>query len=184
MYVPSFQKVSLRAIEGSACLPAGRKQSPLESIGDCFVAQFAPSNVEALLAMTQGDGMRRNQAKLITCDACRGDCCTAIAVEIPKPRTAKDYEDVRWYLYHRGTHVYIDRDGDWIAEMALPCRHRDPRSGRCRIYAHRPPVCREAPQEECERNCEDARVRFRTAAEYDRWLGRRSRAHRRKHAAK
>ena len=111
-----------------------------------------------------------HQPKLITCDACRGDCCTGIAVEIPKPRSAKDYEDVRWYLYHEGTHVYIDRDGDWIAQMALPCGHRDPASGRCRIYARRPPVCREAKHAACERNFEDATVRFRTERDYDRWL--------------
>jgi hypothetical protein len=106
----------------------------------------------------------------ITCDSCRGDCCTGIALEIPKPRTKADYDDVRWYLYHEGTQVYIDLDGDWIAEMALACRQHDPASGLCRIYARRPPVCREAQHADCERNCEDARVRFRTVEEYDRWL--------------
>jgi Fe-S-cluster containining protein len=118
------------------------------------------------------------QEHLVTCDACRGDCCTGIAVEIPRPRTRKDYDDVRWYLYHEGMHVYIDRDGDWIAEMDLPCGQRDPGSGRCRIYARRPPVCREAQHAECERNAEDARVRFRTVEEYDRWLRSRRRKRR------
>ena len=108
--------------------------------------------------------------KFIGCDQCRGDCCTGIALEISKPRTKADFADIRWYLFHERTHVYIDRDGDWIAEMDLPCQHRDPKNGRCRIYETRPPICRNTRHAECERNIEDARVRFRTVEEYDLWL--------------
>jgi Fe-S-cluster containining protein len=112
---------------------------------------------------------------VITCDACHGLCCTGIALEIQKPRTKEEFADVRWYLFHQHTHVYVDRDGDWIAEMDLPCAHRDPKDGRCRIYAKRPPICRKAKHADCERNFEDARVRFRTVEEYDRWLKKRNR---------
>lgn len=110
---------------------------------------------------------------LIKCDECRGDCCDGMILEIPKPRTKKDYEDIRWYLYHERTHVYIDRDGDWMAEMHLPCRHRDAHGGKCRIYNRRPPMCREAGHDECEMNEDDAKVRFHTVKEYDAWLKRR-----------
>ena len=112
---------------------------------------------------------------LVTCDACRGDCCTGMAIQIPTPRSAKDFADIRWYLFHERTHVYIDRDGDWIVEMDLPCAHRDPATGACAIYEQRPPVCREALHAECERNREDAAVRFRSVAAYERWLGARRR---------
>jgi len=111
---------------------------------------------------------------LITCDSCKGDCCTGIALEIPTPRTKEDYEDIRWYLYHERTHVYIDHEGDWIAEMDLACGQRDPATGRCKIYRKRPPACRDAKLSECERNIDDAKVRFRTVEEYDGWLGRRA----------
>lgn len=107
---------------------------------------------------------------LTTCESCKGDCCTGMAIQVPTPRTKKDFEDTRWYLFHERTHLYIDRDGDWIAEIDLPCLNRDPDSGRCRIYAQRPPICREAKHAECERNFEDAKVRFRTVEEYDRWV--------------
>ncbi len=107
---------------------------------------------------------------LTTCESCKGDCCTGMALQIPTPRSRKDFEDTRWYLFHERTHLYIDRDGDWIAEIDLPCTHRDPESGRCRIYEKRPPICREAKHAECERNFEDARVRFRTLEQYDAWL--------------
>ncbi len=113
--------------------------------------------------------------KMITCNECKGDCCTGMALEIPRPRTKEDYADIRWYLFHERTHVYIDRDGDWIAEMDLPCRHRDPDTGRCAVYASRPPVCRKARHADCERNFDDARARFKTVEEYDRWLRKRSR---------
>jgi hypothetical protein len=94
-----------------------------------------------------------------------------MALEISKPRTREDYEDIRWYLYHEKTQVYIDTDGDWIAEIDVPCRYRDPRGGKCRIYgALRPPMCRKAKHADCEMNADDARVRFRTVKEYDAWL--------------
>jgi|GEM_PF-2624051 len=108
--------------------------------------------------------------KMVRCDSCKGDCCTGIVLDIPKPRSLEDFENIRWYLYHEKTHVYIDWDGDWVVEMDLPCTHRDKRTGRCRIYDSRPPACREASSAECERNRDDARVRFRTVADYDRWL--------------
>ncbi len=109
-------------------------------------------------------------AKTIPCAQCRGDCCTGMAVEIPTPKTRNDYLDIRWYLYHERTQVYIDHAGIWVIEMDLPCRHRDPRGGRCRIYAKRPPVCRQARPAHCEMNEDDALLRFRTVAEYDAWL--------------
>lgn len=108
---------------------------------------------------------------LVQCEDCRGDCCSGMAIEIPKPRTRQDYDDIRWYLYHERTHVYIDREGDWVAEIDVPCRHRDPLGGRCKIYGkRRPPMCRNAKHEDCEMNLEDARVRFLTVEDYDAWL--------------
>ena len=111
-----------------------------------------------------------SKSKLVGCDQCRGDCCAGMAVQIPTPLTEEDFENTRWYLYHERTHIYIDRDGDWIAEMDLPCMHRDPQTGQCRIYQQRPPICRQAKLEECEKNIEDALVRFRTMEDYDKWL--------------
>lgn len=128
--------------------------------------------------MSIEDFFMARRKELIKCDECRGYCCDGMILEIPKPRTKKDYEDIRWYLYHEGTHVYIDLEGDWMAEMGLPCKHRDPRGGRCRIYSRRPPMCRDASHAECEMNMEDARVRFRTVREYDAWLKGRKRRNR------
>ena len=113
------------------------------------------------------------KSRIVKCDECGGDCCDGLVLEIGKPRTKEDYEDVRWYLYHEKTHVYIDMDGDWMAEMDLPCIHRSGRGGRCKIYNKRPPVCREGAHSECELNFDDVKVRFRTVREYDAWLRKR-----------
>ena len=91
------------------------------------------------------------------------------------PQREKDFENVRWYLYHEKTHVYIDKDGDWMAEMDLPCVHRSGRGGRCKIYKKRPPMCREGKLTECEMNLDDVEVRFRTVRDYDAWLEKRRR---------
>ena len=115
--------------------------------------------------------MRKRAERMVSCEDCKGDCCTGIAIDIPAPRSGEDFEDIRWYLYHERAHVYIDRDGDWVVEMELACEKRDPKTGRCTIYDDRPPMCRDAKLSECERNREDARVRFRTVEDYDRWLG-------------
>ena len=43
------------------------------------------------------------------CDA----CCKYVSVEIDKPTTKTELEDVKFYLYHKGVSVYIDFDHSW-----------------------------------------------------------------------
>ncbi|MFP4055575.1 MAG: YkgJ family cysteine cluster protein [Candidatus Brocadiia bacterium] len=89
-------------------------------------------------------------AKETPCQRCDGKCCRYFALEIDEPTTRRDFDDIRWYLCHEGTRVFVE-DGDWYLEIQSRCRHLGP-DNRCRIYARRPAVCREHSTENCEGN--------------------------------
>lgn len=82
------------------------------------------------------------------CARCGGKCCRYFALPIDTPKTRRDFDDVRWYLCHEGTMVYVE-EGEWYLEVRTVCRHLDERN-RCRIYEHRPAVCREHSPDDCE----------------------------------
>lgn len=106
---------------------------------------------------------------MITCDECNGECCKMIAIDIDTPKTREDFENIRWYLYHKGLSVYIDNEGTWLVQIPFPCMHRK-KDGKCAIYDRRPPICRTYSPKTCERNIEEVKVMFRTVEDYDRWL--------------
>jgi Fe-S-cluster containining protein len=96
--------------------------------------------------------------KVTPCDACGGKCCRYFALAIDTPETKRDFDDIRWYLCHEHTKVFVE-DGDWYLEVKTLCRHLDEDS-RCRIYKKRPKICRA----HATKNCEG------TEAEFDREL--------------
>jgi hypothetical protein len=42
------------------------------------------------------------------CDRCAGLCCRYFALQIDNPKTARHYDDIRWYLMHENVVVYIE----------------------------------------------------------------------------
>jgi Fe-S-cluster containining protein len=83
------------------------------------------------------------------CGKCRGRCCKYYTIIIDEPEDADDYDEVRWFLAHEGCYVYID-EGQWHVNVVAGCRFLGD-EGRCKIYEHRPDVCREfGHEEECE----------------------------------
>ncbi len=106
---------------------------------------------------------------MITCKDCNGDCCRKLAVQIDTPKTKRDFEDIKWYLYHEGISVYIDNEGDWLVQLPSRCTHLK-RDGKCAIYERRPPVCREAKVSECERNIKETRVLFSKPEDIEKYL--------------
>ncbi|MFQ5863514.1 MAG: YkgJ family cysteine cluster protein, partial [Candidatus Brocadiales bacterium] len=75
-------------------------------------------------------------------------CCKYVSVEIDKPITKTEIEDVKFYLYHEGTSVYIDHDNDWYILFESKCDKLNS-NGLCTIYEDRPPICRNFERESC-----------------------------------
>ena len=93
-----------------------------------------------------------------SCQDCRGKCCAYAAVEVDAPTSMGDFEELIFYIYHGGK-IAVAEDSPkkrtWFLEFPGRCRYLTPK-GFCRIYEHRPCVCREHSIEECERyNHED-----------------------------
>ncbi len=82
------------------------------------------------------------------CSGC-GQCCTYIAVEIDKPTSFQDYDNVHWYLCHKDVSVYIDFEGDWYIEFQTRCEHLS-EAATCEIYDDRPRMCSDFDATECE----------------------------------
>lgn len=82
------------------------------------------------------------------CQACDGKCCRYYALQIDEPKTPRDFDDIRWYLCHKDTRVFVE-DGEWYLEVLNECRHLD-ENNRCRIYDRRPALCREHSTGNCE----------------------------------
>lgn len=82
------------------------------------------------------------------CDKCAALCCRYFALPIDTPETAKEYDDVRWYLVHENVAVFIEK-GTWYVAVMNKCRHLQP-DNRCGIYETRPRICRSYSTENCD----------------------------------
>ena len=83
------------------------------------------------------------------CNRCAGLCCRYFALPIETPETRADYDDIRWYLCHEGTSVFVE-DGDWYLSVRNPCRHLSPETHKCQIYERRPTICRKYKHADCD----------------------------------
>jgi len=98
-------------------------------------------------------------AEKTPCEDCGGKCCRYFALEIDKPKSKGDFDDIRWFLCHENTRIFVE-DGGWYLEVQTVCRHLD-ENDRCRIYPKRPRLCRSHSTDICE---------GQDAAEWDRKL--------------
>jgi Fe-S-cluster containining protein len=107
------------------------------------------------------------------CHLCTGRCCRYVALEIDRPVTPEEHDQVRWYLVHEGTVVWVEK-GSWFLEMATPCRNLTA-TGACGIYESRPGICREYGSPASEADCEYFEeglafdLRFETAEAFEAW---------------
>jgi Fe-S-cluster containining protein len=88
-------------------------------------------------------------AEKVLCDECNGTCCRYFALPIETPKTRGDYDDIRWYLCHKGISVFVE-DGDWYIQIRSKCRHLTNGDHRCAIYKDRPRICRGYKTKECD----------------------------------
>ena len=82
------------------------------------------------------------------CKKCPGLCCRYFGLPIETPETAGDFDDVRWYLLHKGTEVYVS-DGDWYINIKNPCKKLQS-DHACGIYEKRPRICRGYTTDNCD----------------------------------
>ncbi len=104
------------------------------------------------------------------CEACGARCCRYVVVEISKPTSKADRDEIRWLLAHRAIEVYIDHDDKtWNLQVFNECVHLAD-DGRCANYDGRFDVCRDYDTETCEASDGevDATI-FRTPADFDAW---------------
>lgn len=86
----------------------------------------------------------------LLCEHCTALCCRYVAVPLDKPRTRRDFDDIRWYLMHQGVTVFVE-EGEWYVQFTTRCSNLLP-TGRCAIYETRPAICREYKAGECDYN--------------------------------
>jgi len=82
------------------------------------------------------------------CEQCVALCCRYYAFEIDKPKTKRDFEDIRWFMLHEGTIVFVE-EGDWYVQVNRKCKALLP-DNRCGIYENRPSICREYTTKGCD----------------------------------
>lgn len=82
------------------------------------------------------------------CEKCSGLCCRYFALQIDTPRTAKQFDDIRWYLCHENVVVFVE-EKLWYLGILSKCKHLLP-DNRCGIYETRPDICRDYSTDNCD----------------------------------
>ena len=91
------------------------------------------------------------------CSGC-SQCCEYLALEIDTPTTAKDFDQIIWFLIHKDVWVYLDHDNSWNIQFNTPCEKLE--NSRCSYYENRPLLCREYEVDACPRYGEDEDCKF------------------------
>jgi Fe-S-cluster containining protein len=96
-------------------------------------------------------GKRNKQSKKVhSCSKCSAICCQYVAIEIDKPTTRGDFEDIRWYIAHQDIWVFVEGE-EWYVCIERPCKFLS-KNNKCTMYENRPRICRKYNTVNCERN--------------------------------
>jgi Fe-S-cluster containining protein len=82
------------------------------------------------------------------CDRCAALCCRYFALPIDNPRTATEYDNIRWYLMHENVVIFV-QDKQWYLGVSTRCKNLLP-DNRCAIYDERPRICRSYSTDNCD----------------------------------
>jgi Fe-S-cluster containining protein len=93
--------------------------------------------------------MAKKKAKKNLCERCSGLCCRYFALPIETPEDRDDYDDIRWYLCHEGTSVFVE-DGDWYINIQNKCKYLSEKTYKCTNYEKRPKICRKYTTDDCD----------------------------------
>jgi uncharacterized protein len=106
------------------------------------------------------------------CTRCVAKCCRYFMLQLDTPTTKSDFENIRWYLCHEGTTVFVEKRV-WYLHVDQNCRHLEP-NGRCGIYEKRPDICREHDPGTCEFESEyQPDLQFNNIDDLDQYLAKR-----------
>ncbi len=92
---------------------------------------------------------KKKEKKKVLCHHCTGLCCKYMALPIETPVDRDGFDDIRWYLIHKGISVFVDK-GDWYINIENKCKYLSAKDHRCKIYGKRPRICREHKMVDCE----------------------------------
>lgn len=84
----------------------------------------------------------------ILCEHCAAACCRYLALPLDEPTTARDFDDMRWYLMHEGISIFVE-EGDWYIQIQARCKHLGS-NNLCTIYETRPEICEEYEPHDCD----------------------------------
>ena len=87
------------------------------------------------------------------CEQCVALCCRYYAFQIETPESKRDFDDIRWYLLHEDSLIFVE-DGDWYIQVNRKCKALLP-DNRCAIYEDRPAICREYKTNDCDWHAEE-----------------------------
>ena len=110
----------------------------------------------------------------MTCRKCESKCCRYFGLQIDTPRRKEDFENIRWFLAHKGVTVFVESK-KWYLELDSRCRYLT-KANRCRIYDKRPLICREHSSTTCENALDkkfDHEHIFRNLPDFDKYLSKR-----------
>jgi hypothetical protein len=98
-------------------------------------------------------------------------CCTYITVEIDSPRSAQDYDQWIWALYHDHISIFVEKPEKWFLQVDTLCGKLDSK-GRCSIYGGHPVLCRQYDPRYCERRHRVPGILhvFKTGEELEAWI--------------
>jgi len=98
-------------------------------------------------------------------------CCEYVCVEIDKPETKNDYDQIIWMLLHKDVWVYFDDKNEWYVQFNTQCEVLT-NDKLCGIYHNRPRICRKHSQDSCERYGEGTIYKkiFRKKEDFIQWL--------------
>ncbi|MBN2482806.1 MAG: YkgJ family cysteine cluster protein [Candidatus Omnitrophica bacterium] len=82
------------------------------------------------------------------CRTCAALCCRNLAIQIYRPVTKTEIEDLKWQLQFEKVKVFI-RHRRWYQLIESDCMYLT-KDNRCAIYEQRPSRCRRYTQAECE----------------------------------
>jgi Fe-S-cluster containining protein len=98
------------------------------------------------------------------CGQCTALCCSHIALEICTPTEREDFENLRWYLIHEDTQIFVD-DGVWFLQVFRKCTWLD--GNKCGNYENRPTICAEYSNELCDFDGIESDMTFKDVMELE-----------------
>jgi Fe-S-cluster containining protein len=96
---------------------------------------------EKVIKLVSNDKKEKKQPSMKDCTECGNKCCQYIMIDWDEPLDEEDFDDLRWFITHRGATIHVD-EGDWCVEFKMPCEKLGD-DGKCTIYEKRPQMCRQ-----------------------------------------